>query len=260
MDMGRDMQIKGIIFDMDGTLLDSLGAYQQAFNDGVGRCGLGPATVESLAEKLNEGLNLEGVIVSLYPGHDDPSFLTACRQEIIAAFRQVNDGVLPVLPGARETLAVLSSNGLKLGVATGRTQPPDQVQRLLDAVGIGHFFEAIVTTAEVRERKPAPDAIFECARRLDLPPAECLVVGDSVADVDAGKAAGATVVGVLTGVANEARLAARGPAAIVGDLRELLALVENDGIVPSPCPHPNPLPEGEGTLREGDTRRSSPLL
>ncbi|MCL5266068.1 MAG: HAD family hydrolase [Chloroflexi bacterium] len=223
------MQFKAVIFDMDGTLVDSLKAYQVAFNNGVAKFGLPPVALREIADRLNDGMLLEQIIVDLFPDHDDPAFLKACREEIFSAFRDVTEDKTPLLPGTKEVLRTLRAKGMKIGLATGRTTPSERVKNWLENIGIGEFFDVIVTSDDVAERKPAPDCVVECARLLGVPTAECLMVGDSLADISAAKAAGASVVAVLTGVAGQERLSAAEPMAVLKDLYELIPL-----LVPSP--------------------------
>ncbi len=223
------MRYRAVIFDMDGTLVDSLTTYQSVFNSAIAKFGLPPVKLRPLADKLNDGLNLEQIIVSFFPDHNDPEFLAACHKEVIATFRELTEDKTPLLPGVPQVLEALSSKGFKLGIATGRTTPSDRVVLWLEKVGISSFFGAVVTSADVAERKPAPDCILECARRLGVSASECLVVGDSTADIGAAKAAGAGIVAVLTGVAGKAILSDHDPLAVLEDLSELVAFLELDG-------------------------------
>lgn len=220
------MKFKAVIFDMDGTLVDSVTAYQTAFNNGTGKFGLPPVSVRALADRLNDGLSLEQIIISVFPERNDPEFIAACREAILVAFREVTEDDTPLLPGVKEVLETLSARGLKLGVATGRTTPAKAVKAWLEGLGIDRHLEAIVTSADVVARKPAPDCIVECARRLGVPAEECLVVGDSTADIAAAKAAGAGVVAVLTGVAGKKVLSAHEPLAVLEGLSELVSLLD----------------------------------
>lgn len=224
------MKYRAVIFDMDGTLVDSLATYQTAFNNATAKFGLPPVGLRILADKLNDGLNLEEIIVSIFPDRNDPKFVATCRDEVIAAFREITEDKTPLLPGVEDVLQTLSSKGLKLGIATGRTTPSERVLLWLEKLGIDRFFEAVVTSADVVERKPAPDCIIECARQLGVSVGECLMVGDSTADIGAAKAAGASVVAVLTGVAGKARLSAEQPLAILESLSELVTFLDSHNI------------------------------
>jgi HAD superfamily hydrolase (TIGR01509 family) len=99
---------------------------------------------------------------------------------------------LPLLPGVRELLDAAHEAGWKVGLGTGNQH--DILERRLGRHGIHHRFDAIVTRVEVPNGKPAPDIYLEVARRLDVPPSECLVLEDSVPGCEAAIAAGMRVI------------------------------------------------------------------
>jgi HAD superfamily hydrolase (TIGR01509 family) len=79
-------------------------------------------------------------------------------------------------------------DGQHLAVASGGTR--DAVNRTLRYIGASHLFDVVVTIDDVLHGKPAPDTFLEAARRLGVPPGECVVLGDSVLDIEGAKAAG----------------------------------------------------------------------
>lgn len=222
------MTFKAVIFDIDGTLVDSINSYKTAFNRGTAKFGLPPVEAEPLLECLTQGMNLEEVLQKVHPDQcsNDDGFVQACRQEIYAAFLSLTDDVELLIPDVVDVLRELEARGIKMGVATGRTSKSSRVRQSFRKLGIDHFFEAVVTTADVKDKKPAPDVIIECARQLGVEVADCLVVGDAVADVEAAKSAGATVAAVLTGVSTEAKLTPYGPDKMYRKLSEILELFD----------------------------------
>jgi HAD superfamily hydrolase (TIGR01509 family) len=99
---------------------------------------------------------------------------------------------LPLLPGVRELLDAAHERGLRVGLGTGNTLP--KLERRLGRHGVFDRFDAIVTRVEVARGKPAPDIYLEVARRLDVDPADCVVLEDSVPGCKAAIAAGMRVV------------------------------------------------------------------
>lgn len=99
---------------------------------------------------------------------------------------------LPLLPGVRELLDAARDAGIRVGLGTGNTY--DRIERRLGRHGIFGRFEAVVTRAEVALGKPAPDIYLEVSRRLEVDPAECVVLEDSVPGCAAAIAAGMSVI------------------------------------------------------------------
>lgn len=223
--------IEAVILDLDGTLFDSIGAYVRAFNRGVAAFGLPPASRRALVGFLTEGVPLEDILRRLYPERAaaEPDFPGRCRQAILEAYLRGERGEQALLPGARQLLEALRAHRLKVGVATGRLTQPEYEWGRFRELGLEALVDALVTPAEVPRRKPAPDVIVECARRLGVSPQRCLVVGDATADVAAARAAGACSVGVLTGVGSAEELRREGADWVVEDLRSLADLLFPEG-------------------------------
>ena len=139
--------------------------------------------------------------------------------------RMFREGV-KLIPGAKDVLMDISKLGLKLGLVTS-TQMKFLEDKLypLKRAGIGNLFEAIITTDDVPERKPAADPLIECGKRLSVDLGRVLYAGDTCVDIRAGKAAGTITIGVLTGVDDYESLKSEQPDAILGSvagLREIL--------------------------------------
>ena len=104
---------------------------------------------------------------------------------------------------------------------------PERLGPELKELGIDHFIDVVVTSA-VSKRKPAPDTVIECVELLNILPEECIMIGDSQADIIAGKAAGVGTVGVATGVASISVLAQESPDFVFDNL---LSLTDNLDLV-----------------------------
>jgi HAD superfamily hydrolase (TIGR01509 family) len=121
-----------------------------------------------------------------------------------------------IYPSTRMLLTKLKARGHKLGIITGKYREP--VIDALGHFGILEFFDAIVTGYEVKNHKPAPDIVLEAAKRLGVSPKECVIVGDSPLDVEAGKRAGSLTVAVLSNLYSRRQLENAKPTVIVEDL------------------------------------------
>ncbi|MBV8142268.1 MAG: HAD family phosphatase [Verrucomicrobia bacterium] len=173
----------GYIFDCDGTLADSMPVHYRAWVDTVQKYGgqipedlfyaLGGWPSAKIVEFLNQrfGTALNPAIVA-----SEKENLYLERIGTIQPIRQV-------VNFAREV-----AEFAKIAVASGGILPV--VKRTLETIGCKDFFPVIVTSEQVKRGKPFPDMFLEAARRMSVPPCDCLVLEDSVAGFEAAKAAG----------------------------------------------------------------------
>jgi len=214
-------EIKGVVFDLDGTIIDSLEAYCRAFNDAVKQVGLEPVAKEKLAELLNRAFSLGQILQELFPSLE-MEIIPPLMQEIRRSYIAVHEKHVPLQPGAKEAVSQLKERGFKIGVATGRMTSGERKWGELRRLGIAPFIDAVVTAAEAGP-KPAPDSICQCVQELGLSPEECAYVGDSQADIIAGKAARVTTIAVASGVAARDLLSREQPDLVLDSLAELMA-------------------------------------
>ncbi len=221
----RNPKIKGVIFDLDGTLIDTLETYTRAFNQGIAGFNLASVSKETLATFLNRALPLDKILVELFPiPFEKKAIRLECLGEIQKAYTALEKENVILKPGVEEILPKLREMGLKIGIVTARTTSGETKWRELRRLGINHFIDAMVTGAEA-ERKPATGSLMECIRQLGLSPAECISVGDSRTDIITGKAAGVITIALPTGVATREDLCQENPAAIIDNLTELTRYV-----------------------------------
>ncbi|MBI3801175.1 MAG: HAD family hydrolase [Deltaproteobacteria bacterium] len=189
------LAVRGVIFDVDGTLADSVGFFYEIALEVLELAGAPPVAKERVYElmRLGDAAPLE----KLFP-HDYPH-PSATLKRIVDT--RMNDWMqryhheTEAIPGSVELLRDLHAQGLRLGIATssGRALP------FLDRWDVRHLFSGIVGREDVESRKPHPEPVLKCLGHLQLEPREVVYIGDSPIDIRAGKAAGAYTVGVLTG-------------------------------------------------------------
>lgn len=231
--------IKAVIFDLDGTMLDSIDAWWRAFNEAVVVFNLEPTPKERLLEFMNQGARLAEILVGLYPVLEteaSPVVMEDLMAEIRSRYPTNAGAQVGLLSGTLELLGLLRQRGLKVGVVTSRGMIADKQWHELNELKVAHLVDAVVTAAE-SPKKPAPDTIFECLEYLGVSPEECVIVGDSLVDVQAGKAAGVRTVAVATGVSDFPTLTAESPDFIFDNLISLigeldLVLGEDEGKYP----------------------------
>jgi len=207
--------LEAVLFDLDGTLIDSLGMILSSMRF---------ATQTVLGEALSDEQLMHNVGIPLIAQMRE--FDVDRAQELLVAYREhneiVHDELVREFPGVDTALQTLGSR-YRLGVVTSKSGPV--AQRGLDVLGLGSYFEVLVAFEDTSAHKPGPEPLIEAARLLDVPLALCAYVGDSPHDMCAAIAAGAVSIGALWGVAGE-RVLEPGPdyaVASMGELAKLLA-------------------------------------
>ena len=213
-------QIVGVIFDIDGTLVDSFPVFSSVFNKVMMPYLSEGVSHEFLGDCLNKGLDLGEIVRKVCPTQTGTSFIEQRRKEIMELFLKVEPEEIKLLPGVAELFKSLKGKELKIGIATGRTSPPEREWYRFKRFGLDRFIDSIVTSREVERRKPAPDALLECAKRLEVPIQKCLAVGDTEIDIIAAREAGAIPVAVTTGHDGRALLEKENPELIFDNLNE----------------------------------------
>ena len=192
-------QIRGVIFDIDGTLVDTFPAFTSVFNEGTSQFNLRPVSQQFLTQSLKKGLNLAEMLRMTFPLQTDESLIEGCKRQILDHFLKIEATAVKPFPGINELFDRLKEGGIKIGIATGRMSKPEQEWDRFKRFGLEGFIDSIVTSREVASRKPAPDAILECAKRMNVPIQNCLVVGDTEDDVIAARKAAGIPVAILEG-------------------------------------------------------------
>jgi len=189
------MAVRAVLFDLDGTLVDSERESAEAMARAL-RAGLGIA-VSQVDRDFIIGRSWVDIYQHLCAAH---GALAWSRDELIAHTAAHREHVfaevgITVLPGA--VAAVERFRHLPLGLVTGSSRV--EAGQALRALRLEGAFGAVVASEDVSRSKPAPDGYLAAAATLGVAPAECLVVEDSVAGIAAGRAAGARVVAVAAG-------------------------------------------------------------
>jgi HAD superfamily hydrolase (TIGR01509 family) len=176
-----------LLFDLDGTLVDSSGAHAAAYREAL--AGVSAAAASAFDYELAKGKRTVEVFREL--GYEEPRLSTLVAEKQAAYLRQVARGAIVLFPGARALLEHLSATGRGTFLATGASRrSTDQV---LKSCGIDAFFSETVTADDVLRGKPAGDCFALLVRRWELAPADCLVVEDADSGVAAARDAGLEV-------------------------------------------------------------------
>lgn len=215
-----------VIFDLDGTLVDSVSDIAEALNLTLVQWRLQPVAEATVRSWVGEGVRTLLATALRAQGRED-----ALEQALPDMMRHYGDCLLhrpQVYPGVRETLAALQARGIALAVCTNK--PIRFVAPLLDHLGLRDHFSALLGGDSLPLRKPDPAPLRHLAAQFDQPVAGCLMVGDSATDAAAATAADMPLAMVRYGYLRGFDPAGSGAIAVVDDLRELLALPPLGGI------------------------------
>jgi len=180
---------RAVIFDFDGTIVDSCEAHIESFKRALSKFGL---TVEDREIYRGFGKPARQILLEILPqqarAHVD-ELVKEKRIQFIETSLEVR-----VFDGVEETLRYLKQRGIATALATSADRP--SVLRVLSRFGLEGYFDVILSAEDVKAAKPSPDIFILAAERLAVETQECLVVGDSVFDVIAAREAGIKTVAI----------------------------------------------------------------
>ena len=208
--------LKGVLFDMDGVLVNNLEIHRQAFAEFFRRYGV-ERTFDELSRVFGKGN--DDIMGELMPA--DVVERVGIRQlgyEKEAIYREIYAPIITPQPGLLAFLAECESEGLRSAV--GSSGYKANVDFVLDKCNIRRYFEATVAGDEVTRCKPDPEIYLTAAAKLGLAPCECIVFEDAEAGIEAAKRAGMKVVALATTFDREF-LATTDADMIIGDFRDI---------------------------------------
>lgn len=213
---------KAVIFDMDGTTVNTLDSIAYHANQSLGKVGLPSIDTESYKMMIGNGIkNLVHRMVEALGGTPEQEavvytdYATTYDQNYLYLARPY-DGILPLLDE-------LKSRGIKVGIVSNK---PDFATKNISRSLFGDLIDVTYGGRPGVPLKPDPKAVLDVLQEWNLSPADCLYVGDSGVDMLTGKAAGIFTVGVLWGFRGEEELRENGADALVSHPAQLLDYLE----------------------------------
>ena len=196
--------IKGVLFDLDGTLIDSHDLILASFRY---------ATREVLRKDIPDEVLMQKVGQPLTVQMWDFTSDAAVHDELLRVYREhnarVHDELIRSFPGVREALCALRDARVPMGVVTSKMH--EAAQQGLEACGLAEFFPILVAPDDWPEYKPEPGPVLYGCKLLSLPASTCLYVGDSPFDMQAGNAAGCMTAAATWGMFSADELLAERP-------------------------------------------------
>jgi HAD superfamily hydrolase (TIGR01509 family) len=209
-------QVKAVIFDMDGTLVDSreivLGAFKHVLDEFGG---------EYSDERVSRyvGGRLENTYQDLLPNHEFGKLADLHR-----SWQVDNKHLLKSFKGLDEFLNQLKMSGQKLGLFTSATRT--RTDLALDGLNIREYFDAVVCAEDVKNPKPDEEGVLKLVRDMKVKLSEVVLVGDAEYDILSGKNAGVTTIGVTHGFGTKEALEKAGADYIVSNLDGISQTIE----------------------------------
>ena len=212
-----------IVFDWDGTLMDSEARIVACIQAAIEDTGAAPLGVEAIRNII--GLGLREAVQALYPGTDE-TFCQQLADRYRAHFLSATLAPSAMFEGAMETLRALARQDYLLAVATGKGRRG--LDMTLVTSGLADFFHA-TRCADETASKPSPNMLLELMDELGVMPAKTLMVGDTEYDMAMAANAGTAALAVSYGVHTPARLRAHAPLGCVHAITEVPAWLESAG-------------------------------
>lgn len=216
-------EIRFIVFDWDGTLMDSEGQIVSCLHAAIKDVQVAPMDDDTVKNVI--GLGLKEAIEALVPDRDE-----AFHREFVEAYREhwFGSDASSLFDGVRDMLDDIRSRDILMGVATGKARRG--LKRVLGETGLEDYFHA-TRCADEAPSKPHPQMLVELMEQLDVMPEQTLMVGDTEYDMEMASNAGVDRVAVCCGVHTEERLLKHEPLASLQSVTELPAWITRAGLI-----------------------------
>jgi phosphoglycolate phosphatase len=215
--------VRAVLFDLDGTLLDTLEDLADSVNAVLRESGFPMHPVASYRYFVGDGAR---VLMSrvLPESHRDEATIASCLRGFVTAYAERWNVKSRPYPGIDALLDGLDQRGIRKAVFSNK--PHDATVRCVRDLLKGWGFDVVLGQEEGRPRKPDPEGAFLIARKLGVAPAEILYLGDTGTDMKTAMAAGMMPVGALWGFRTATELIASGARALAGAPAEVLTILD----------------------------------
>lgn len=179
---------KAVIFDLDGTLVDSMWMWKAIDQEYLGRFQI--SLPDNLQSEI-EGMSFSETAHYFKERFQIPDSIEKIKKDWNEMAWEKYKNQVPLKKGVREFLELLKEKQILMAIATSNSR--ELVEMIIEVHGISSYFSAIITGCDVEKGKPAPDVYLKAAKMIQVSPEDCLVFEDIVAGIRAGKCAGMRV-------------------------------------------------------------------
>lgn len=212
------MSIRTILFDLDGTLIDTNELIIASFI----------YTFQQYGKTLSRSQAVDFIGPPLVDSFRSVAETTEQAADMVNLYREYNmrhhDAYVTAFPFVIDTLKHLHTDGFKLGVVT--TKARQTVDKGMGLTAIKSYFDTVITLDDVSQAKPHPEPVIKAMKRLNAQAESTLMIGDNSHDIEAGHHAGVKTVGVSWSLKGKANLQEYKPTYMLDDMRELLTITE----------------------------------
>ena len=220
------LHVDAVMFDLDGTILDSIHIYYQIIETVFNRLDLPLPSRNKLREAAKTGDFEWGRVFPKRTPKENDRLIEKTRKIIADIYPNLFRTQAKLIPGVKKTLEAVLQEGIKIGIVTStpRQSMAVKLHPLVDS-GVSDLMEIIITADDAPRKKPAADPLLEGSKKLGILPEHCMYVGDACTDIQAGKAAGMKTVGVLTGFDDHKALSRENPDSIIESIAQLPKII-----------------------------------
>lgn len=211
--------IECVLFDLDGTIVDTNELIISSFMYALKDNGLAPLTREEIIPHMGTTLQQQ---MRVFSGLED------VNGTLEKSYRSYNnehhDELVRSFPLVKETIEELSRRGIKLGIVTTKIRPT--TIKTLERFDLLKYMDTIVTVNDVTEPKPHPEPVLTAVKNLGVDPRKTLMIGDSAVDIQSAKAAYVYAVGVSWSLKGEDTLRKYDPDFIIHNMKDIIEIME----------------------------------
>nr|NJM02272.1 HAD-IA family hydrolase [Desulfobacula sp.] len=214
--------LEAVIFDLDGTLIDSIESYYRIVEIALERLGLPKVPrLKILKATQNDSFQWEEILTAA-PGKTLEETKTEAWKIIEAAYSEFFLENVRPFSDTGAVLRLLHACGVRIGIVTSTPQKNiTDKMKILEQAGVAGLVELVISAGDAARKKPYPDPLILCCEKMGLQGDVCAYVGDTSIDMVAGKAAGMKTIGVLTGFDNHEDLLRKNPDCVLDSISDL---------------------------------------